>query len=82
MKKLMTTTSQAISRMTIWMKLSKKLTKPIKLAGGLQDRLARIDADLRQPARLKRAERPTERDAAATSPRPAKELKMTVAQDC
>ena len=29
MKKLMTTISQAISRMTIWMKLSKKLMKPI-----------------------------------------------------
>ena len=29
MKKLMTTISQAISRMAIWMKLSKKLTKPI-----------------------------------------------------
>ena len=30
MKKLMTTISQAISRMMIWMKLSKKLTKPIR----------------------------------------------------
>ena len=29
MKKLMTTISQAISRMAIWMKLSKKLVKPI-----------------------------------------------------
>ena len=29
MKKLMTTISQAISRMTIWTKLSKKLVKPI-----------------------------------------------------
>ena len=29
MKKLMTTISQAISRIAIWMKLSKKLVKPI-----------------------------------------------------
>ena len=29
-KKLMTTISQAISRMAIWMKLSKKLAKPIR----------------------------------------------------
>ena len=45
--------SQAISRMMIWMKLSKKLTKPIRPEMELRIGLAGIDADLCQPSRPK-----------------------------
>ena len=53
MKKLMTTISQAMSRMAIWMKLSKKLTNPISPEIEVEDRLAGVDADLGQLSRLK-----------------------------
>src|SRR3954464_9401187 len=52
MKKATSTTSQSISSTTIWTKFSKNETKPHQLAGSLQDRLAGVDADLRDPAWL------------------------------
>src|SRR5213083_2914236 len=51
MKKATSTTSQAMSNTTIWTKFSKN-DEAHQLAGSLQDRLAGIDADLRDPAWL------------------------------
>ena len=54
MKKLITTISQAISRIAIWTKFSKKLVKPINPEIERQDRLARVDADLSELAGLEK----------------------------
>ena len=57
MKKLMTTISQAISRMAIWTKLSKKLVKPISPEIEVRIGCAGVDADLGELAGLKKLRR-------------------------
>ena len=53
-KKLMTTISQATSRMTICTRFAKTLVKPIMPGDRGQDRLAGVDPDLGDLARLKK----------------------------
>ena len=54
MKKLITTISQAIMRMAIWTKLSKKLVKPINPEIEVRIGLPEIDADLSELAGLEK----------------------------